>query len=90
MIKRAKELLIGTNIPMIAFGLYVLKVVLLSPSYPDAIVLAILSGIYGYNMKMKLLAPQKPGDKLQGEINEIKSALSKVNLANIGTPPRRF
>ena len=90
MLEKVKNLAFGTNIPMIAFILYVGKVLLISASYQDAIVLAIVSGLFGYKMKMDLIKPVKPSDNLKKEVDDIKNALSKVNLASIGTPKRRF
>lgn len=90
MLNKVKAALLSANIPMIAFSLYVIKALVFSASYPDAIILAIISGLYGYGMKMNLLVPRNVPKDLEKDVQEIKNALSKVNLASVTTPPRRF
>ena len=90
MLKKLKSAILGLNIPLLAFVAYTLKVLLISASFEDGLVLAIIAGLVGYKMKMDALKPEKPSQNLQNEVNEIKNALSKVNLASVTKPPRRF
>lgn len=90
MLKKLKE--INLNIPLIVFLGYSLKVLILSPSYPDAIVLAILSGVFAFKMRLEFLTPKvKPvSDSIKEDIAQIKSALSKVNLSKISESKKYF
>ena len=90
--EKLKELVLGMNIPMIAFIVYTAKVVLISPTYPETIVLAIIAGVYGYKMKIDPFVKnmQKPNDKLVKDVQELKNALSKINISQTSKPPRRF
>ena len=91
MKEKLKTLLLGTNVPMVAFSLYIMKVLVISPSYQESIIAAIVAGLYGFNIRYKpILNNKKIPDKTQAEIDEIKGMLGKLNLSNIGKPPRRF
>lgn len=96
MLEKVKNTLLATNIPMIAFILYVGKVLANSPTYQDAIVMAILSGVLAYKMKMEPIientkfALSRRDEKLNKDVQELKDAFSKINISQVSKPRSRF
>jgi hypothetical protein len=88
MLKKIKE--IKFNFALLAFVSYVIKMLILEPGYSDAIVIAVLAGLYGFKMKLQLMEPKKIDESTKKDVQEIKNALSKVNLAKIADPKKYF
>lgn len=85
-----KKIKFRFNFPLLAFMAYVAKMLVISPSFPDAIVMGVLAALLGYKMKVQMLEPKPMEDKVKKEIQEIKNALSKVNLAKITETKKYF
>ena len=81
---------IKINYSLIAFFAYSIKLLILEASYADALVLACLAGLYGYKMRLKLAEPRDVNEDVRKEIAEIKTAMSKVNLAKISEIKKYF
>lgn len=75
---------VTVNYPLIIIGVYLAKVVVQDATYPDAIVMACLSALYGYKLRMKSLEPKEVNGELKKQISEIRDAISKGNIAKIG------
>ena len=92
MLEKLKKQLLGVNVPLAAFSLYLMKVLFISPSYPEVIVLISVSALYGYKMKVDPLTKRmiKPNQKLEEDVAELKSAMSKINISSLGRPKKKF
>lgn len=78
------------NYALIAFMAYVGKMLCISPSFPEAIIVGFLAALYGYKLRIQLIEPKPVNESVRKEIQEIKNALSKVNLAKISETKKYF
>jgi hypothetical protein len=56
------------------------------------IVFITVSALYGYKMKVDPITKRliKPNQKLEAEVAELKSAMSKINIASLGRSKKKF
>ena len=85
-----KRIQFKLNFPLLAFMAYVIKMLIISPSFPDAIIIGVLAGLLGYKMRLKLFEPKPVDDQIKKDVQEIKNALSRVNLAKVTEPKKYF
>lgn len=90
MLETLKKIKFRLNFPLLAFMAYVVKMLVISPSFPDAIVMAVLAGLLGYKMRMQTLEPKPINENLKKDVQEIKNALSRANLAKATEPKKYF
>lgn len=90
MLEKLKKIKFRLNFPLLAVMAYVGKMLVISPSFPDAIIMGVLAGLLGYKMRMQLLEPKPISENLKKDVQEIKNALSKANLAKVTEPKRYF
>lgn len=69
---------------------YLVKLLIFSADYPDALIIGFLAALYGYRMRIRLSEPRPIDDKLKKDVEELKNALSKVNLSKIAEPKKYF
>lgn len=74
------------NLPLIAFCAFLTKMLIFSPTYADGLIMGCLSAVLVYKMKYKLQEPQDINDKYKQEIQELKNAVSKVNMGTAVQP----
>jgi len=77
------------NVSLISFLAYTTKMMIFSPSFADSIVVGVLAGLYGYSLYLKRFQPVMLDDRVQKDLLEVKSALSKLNLAKISSPEQK-
>lgn len=78
------------NYAFLLLLVYLVKLMIFSADYPDALIIACLSGLYGYKMRLKLSEPRPVEDRLKKDVQELKDVFSKLNLAKITEPKKRF
>lgn len=88
MLEKLKK--IKVNFALLLLLAYLAKLVIFSADYPDALIIACLTGLYGYKMKLKALEPKPVDDNLKKDVQELKNAFSKLNLAKITEPKKYF
>ncbi len=88
MIEKLKS--IQLNYAALAFLAYLIKLLAIGAGYPDALVIACLAGLCGYKMRMQLLQPRPVDAELKAEIQEIKNALSRANMAKVTNPDKKY
>lgn len=82
---------IEINVLLLAFAALLTKMLVISPSFPDAIIFMVMAGLYGFYLKIESLKPKvTKTDKLEEDIKELKNALSKGNVASITQPKKYF
>lgn len=79
MIEKLKSL--NINFALVAFSLFMIKVLILAPSAPDSVILLGLGGLYGYTQYLKRFQPYKLDEAVMKDLIEVKSALTKLNMA---------
>lgn len=88
-----KELIkkIKLNYALLAFLGYAVKLLVIEVSYPDALVIACMAALYGWKMRIQLMEPRKDinADVIK-DVQEIKNALSKANVAKIATEKKNY
>lgn len=94
--KKVKDLLskIRINFALLAMTAYLVKILGVSTSYADSIVMLGLCGLYGFGKYLKAKEPKITVDQqMREELKIVKDILSKVNLGkslNNGKPKRYF
>jgi uncharacterized membrane protein (DUF106 family) len=84
------------NVPVVVYSVLAFRALFSNLDYPRVLVLLIASGVYGYNKylisveNVKVNRVKDELNKLNNEINGIKTALSKSNLSKLNEPKRRF
>lgn len=71
------------KVPLLAFIMYSTKLTFWSFSYPEAIVMALISAVYAFKMLLKSKEPKEVNVAIRQEIEHIKNHLSKMNIASI-------
>lgn len=79
MLKKLKNLKI--NFALIAFMAYAVKMILVSASFADSIVMGVLAATYGYTQFLKRFQPYKLDETVAQDLLEVKTALSKLKLS---------
>lgn len=83
MISKLKSL----NLVLIAFLAYSIKLLIVSSSFADGIVLAVLAGALSYSSYLKSIKKKElDQDELKDvkeDVQELKSSLSSLNIAKI-------
>lgn len=85
MLEKLKSLQV--NFSLIAFSCFMTKVLVLSATIPDSIILLGLGGLYGYTQYLRRFQPQpyKLDDIVMKDLLEVKAALSRMNLLNVAS-----
>lgn len=69
------------NLPSVLFLAYTLKVLILSPSYPDSLILVIIAAAYSFNRYVTALEPKEVNTAIRRDVEELKGVVSKLNLS---------
>ena len=69
------------NYSLLAFITFTVKMLILSPTYADSIIVCVLAGLYGYTQYLKKFQPFKLDKAVEQDLLEVKSALSRLNLS---------
>lgn len=72
--------LTGTNLASIAFASYLVKMLITSPSFPDALAITALSALVGYSLYIKSKMPAPINDKIQKDLENLQNAVSSLKL----------
>lgn len=64
-----------------AFIAFTIKMLVVNVSIADSIALAVLAGLYGYSQYLNRFQPFNLDEAVKKDLIEVKSALSKLNLA---------
>jgi len=78
MLKKLKDL--SLNYALIVFLIFVCKMIILTPSFADSIIVLVLASLYGYTQYLKQFQPYNLDKEVAKDLMEVKSALSKMNL----------
>lgn len=78
MIEKLKKLQV--NIALIAFACFTTKMIFISTSFPDSIIMLGLGALYGYTQYLKRFQPYNLDKAVAADLLEVKSALSKLNM----------
>lgn len=78
MFNRLKDL--NTNYVLIAFLAFMVKMLVVTPSPADSIIVAALGAVYGYTQYLKRFQPYKLDDVVMNDLKEVKMALSKLKV----------
>lgn len=78
MIEKLKSLQI--NFALVALVCFMVKVLIVSNTIADSVILLGLSGLYGYTQYLKRFQPYKLDDAVMADLREVKSALTKLNM----------
>lgn len=78
MIEKLKSLQI--NFALIALICFMVKMIAVSASIADAVIVLGLAGLYGYTQHLKRFQPYKLDDAVAKDLIEVKSALTKLNM----------
>lgn len=68
------------NFALLTFVAFTIKALVVSVTFPDAIVLLGLIAGYGYNQYLKRFQPYKLDDAIARDLLEVKQALSRMNM----------
>lgn len=80
MLEKIKSLKI--NFALIAFLCFTIKMIALSASPSDSVVMVVLGALYGYTQYLKRFEPYKLEDAVMKDLQEVKIALSQMKLRN--------
>jgi hypothetical protein len=78
MLEKIKSLQV--NFALVAFGCFMVKVLVFSATIPDSIILLGLGGLYGYSQYLKRFQPYKLDEAVMRDLLEVKTALTKINM----------
>lgn len=78
MLEKIKALQV--NFALIAFTCYMVKVLAVSTSISDSVILLGLGGLYGYTQYLKRFQPYKLDDAVMKDLVEVKKALASINM----------
>jgi hypothetical protein len=78
MLKKLKD--ISLNYSLIVFLVFVGKMIILTPSFADSIIVLVLASLYGYTQYLKRFQPYNLDKEVAKDLLEVKSALSKMNF----------
>ena len=68
------------NYALIAFACFMVKVMVVEATIADSIILLGLGALYGYTQYLKRFQPYKLDDAVMRDLQEVKGALSKLNM----------
>lgn len=88
MLEKLKKIKI--NYPFMLLLAYLVKMVVFTADYPDALIIGFLCTLYGYKLRLKSIEPRQYDDNLKKDVQELKNAFSKLNLAKITEPKKYF
>lgn len=71
------------NFALVAFACFMAKMLLISASFPDAIILAVLGASYSYSQYLKRFQPYKLDDAVAKDLLEMRSTLSRLNMIRV-------
>jgi len=78
MLKKLRNLQV--NFALIIFIAFSVKMLLFNATIADSLIVGILAGLYGYTQYLKRFQPYRLDDAVQKDLNEVKSALTKLNM----------
>lgn len=79
MLKKLKDL--TPNFALIAFLAFTVKMLVFTASFPDALIMGVLAGLYGYTQYLKRFQPYTLDEAVRNDLIEVKTALAKLKLA---------
>ena len=80
MLEKIKSLKV--NFALIIFSCFAVKMIIISATFADSIIMAVLSGLYGYTQYLRRFEPYKLEDAVMRDLQEVKVALSHLKLKN--------
>lgn len=89
MLAKLKQ--IKVNVLLLALVAHLIKMIAISPGFPDAIVFLGLIGLYGFYLRMESMKPRvTEADKLRQEVQQLKDAVTKATIKDVTKPPKYF
>lgn len=88
MLEKIKK--IRVNYAFLLLLAYLVKMLVFVPDYPDALIIGFLAGLYGFKLKLRLNEPRPVDDNVKKDVQELKNAFSKLNLAKITETKKHF
>lgn len=79
-LKKLKEFLFGTNVALLGFSVYLVKLLIITPSIAEASIMAVVTGLYGYSMYMKSREPKSLNQTVIEDLENIKAAVNALKL----------
>jgi hypothetical protein len=78
MLKKLKD--ISLNYSLIVFLIFIGKMIILTPTFADSIIVLVLASLYGYTQYLKQFQPYSLDKEVAKDLLEDKNALSKMNF----------
>ena len=69
------------NFTLIAFLCFTIKILAVSATFPDSVILFSLGAVYSYGQYLKRFQPYKLDEAVHKDLLEVKGVLTKLNLA---------
>ncbi len=81
---------IRINYALLAFFAYSVKLLIIEASYADGLVMSCLAALYGYKLRLQSIEPKEVNSDIKKEFQEIKNAMSKIELAKLGKTKKYY